>query len=1219
MMAALLIEKNTTIISSDEIKVSETFHMKSNKTFYLFSHTGIISDDDNPANINIKIPISSIDNNISYAIPIDNDNIILICTDSFLEIRDSKGNKIEDTPYSKVTDFSKNYTQKCKGVLSPQNVLTVYTINSINDSIFLSFFSFNFNQTVFSLTFLKSTTINLEIDDMSNYDCVYFDNQINLFCVYIFKEEIIQGIMYTPELSKIKNILNITEISESFFSIRMIKLNANKAIVSALSYIHTVLYEFESDGQMIKEIKRKILDDVPEFDHYFSMAPLDEENFVYAFCSSNKIVFLFDSLDFFDQEPKKFEVSGNKKNPFLGIFITSYSPFLFNALSIIQNDANSLLIRLCECYNLKYIIHLKDKISISFSQISPEDDSLYEIVFLDYNHNAGSLIITPQNTLEYSPITGESNLISYRILEKNNVENFSRICSIDITICNDACSTCAKYSSDIQDTQCTSCLDGYTNLKEDASKCRNKATPLNFYYLDNSTNVFKKCYKTCKHCFGEGTDIFHNCSQCIDGYVQTPDNKNCLAQEYVDQMKENIKKAYKNSTLINENGMTIQIYNTNKEGIEDASNTFDNISSINFTECEKILKQHYNISESSPLIILKADIVREEQIVNQVEYMIFDIYGKSLDLSLCNNTKIIISSPIKNVSEINISLAQDLAKYGYDIYNSSDAFYTDVCTPYTTEDNTDIPLEDRKRDYYQNISFCEEGCEYDGINLTEKTVMCSCTPKTFISGELREFSFNKLGDKFKSVLSDSNIKVLKCFYLVFDSDNLLKNIGSWVIIGVAYAEISLVIIYAITGIKPLTKLLDSFFETSISSSDLSPSTTTIIKKKDSQKLYKNPSQDIIVIHPLPNPPSKSIGTLKKKKIEHFTEIKFNNVKNQNFDFTLEKNSNIESSNRILKNSALGIEKNSQTSCYIEDNTIPEISIHIFPQKNKSGKMDSFTLKNQSYISSENKSKKTNETLREGDTITKFSNKSSYKQRIMEHNDKDGDCKNYTDEELNDMSFNEALLYDKRTFCKYYCSILHYSQLILFTFFLKTDYNLKVLKISMFVFGFAMYITFNTLFYTDSTMSYNYRNKGVIDVIYPLPKTIFTSLVSVAITFFLNLLYLSQSKIKGIKEEKEQKVAREKSKKFMKCLKIKISIFYITLFVFLIIFWYYIAAFCVVFKNTQKQLFLDTLMSFCFTMITPFLFCLITASFRIWGLSGKSKCLYGISKLLQMIF
>ena len=150
------------------------------------------------------------------------------------------------------------------------------------------------------------------------------------------------------------------------------------------------------------------------------------------------------------------------------------------------------------------------------------------------------------------------------------------------------------------------------------------------------------------------------------------------------------------------------------------------------------------------------------------------------------------------------------------------------------------------------------------------------------------------------------------------------------------------------------------------------------------------------------------------------------------------------------------------------------------------------------------------------------------------------------------------------------------------------------------------------------MSYNYRNKGVIDLIYSLPKTIYSSLMCALITFLLNLLSLSQSNIKVIKEEKDQMVAREKTKKYMKCLKIKICIFYIILFGLSFLFWYYIAAFCVVYKNTQKHLFLDTLVSFCFSMFTPFLFCLITASFRIWGLSAKSKCLYGTNKLLQVI-
>ena len=337
----------------------------------------------------------------------------------------------------------------------------------------------------------------------------------------------------------------------------MIKINANKAIVTALSYNYTTLYEIESDGQMVNEIKRKQVDDKIEFDEYFSMAALDQTNFVYAYSNFSKILFYFASVDFFEQEPKTFKILGKNSNSFLRMCIVSYSysPFLFNSLITNEDNsdnANSLLIRLYECYNLKYIIHIIDKINISFSQLSPEDESLCEIEVVGYNHNAGSVIISPQNILEYSPVIGESNLIGYRIIEKNNDENFSIICSIDITICNDACSTCNNYSSNSQDTKCTSCLDGYTNFVDDASNCRNKAAPIEFYYLDNRANLFKKCYKTCKYCFGEGTDIFHNCSQCIDGYVQTPDTKNCLAQEYVEQMKENIKEAYKNSTLINE-------------------------------------------------------------------------------------------------------------------------------------------------------------------------------------------------------------------------------------------------------------------------------------------------------------------------------------------------------------------------------------------------------------------------------------------------------------------------------------------------------------------------------------------------------------------------------------------------------------------------------------------------------------------------------------------
>ena len=90
---------------------------------------------------------------------------------------------------------------------------------------------------------------------------------------------------------------------------------------------------------------------------------------------------------------------------------------------------------------------------------------------------------------------------------------------------------------------------------------------------------------------------------------------------------------------------------------------------------------------------------------------------------------IFINSPIL-LNENKLKIYQNAKNQGYDIYNPNDTFYNDVCTPYDNENNIDVILNDRKNDYYENISLCESNCEYQEINVENKKVKCSCQFKT---------------------------------------------------------------------------------------------------------------------------------------------------------------------------------------------------------------------------------------------------------------------------------------------------------------------------------------------------------------------------------------------------------------------------------------------------------------------------------------------------------
>ena len=83
--------------------------------------------------------------------------------------------------------------------------------------------------------------------------------------------------------------------------------------------------------------------------------------------------------------------------------------------------------------------------------------------------------------------------------------------------------------------------------------------------------------------------------------------------------------------------------------------------------------------------------------------------------------------------------------------------------------------------------------------------------------------------------------------------------------------------------------------------------------------------------------------------------------------------------------------------------------------------------------------------------------------------------------------------------------------------------------------------------------------------------------------------------------------------------IKLIIFFVLIFLFLILFWYYLTCFCGVYKNTQTHLIKDTLLSFGLSLLYPFALNLLPGLFRIPSLNNKNKeCLYKISNIIQLI-
>ena len=221
-------------------------------------------------------------------------------------------------------------------------------------------------------------------------------------------------------------------------------------------------------------------------------------------------------------------------------------------------------------------------------------------------------------------------------------------------------------------------------------------------------------------------------------------------------------------------------------------------------------------------------------------------------------------------------------------------------------------------------------------------------------------------------------------------------------------------------------------------------------------------------------------------------------------------------------------------------------------------------------------------------------------------------------EINHLTFDEALNKDKRTFCKYYLSLLKTHHLIIYIFYSK-DFNSKIIKFSMFIFNLASGIAINSLFFNDFTMHKIYVDHGSFDFLYQLPQIIYSTIISEVFDFLINLLGLSEDNVLKIKEDKILETHKHKKiKNLIRVLRIKFILYFIVDFILLFSFWYYVTCFCGIYRNTQIHLFKDSLFSFITSLISPFGFYFIPSIFRKCALKEKNKILFKFSKILQTI-
>ena len=811
---------------------------------------------------------------------------------------------------------------------------------------------------------------------------------------------------------------------------------------------------------------------------------------------------------------------------------------------------------------------------------------------------------------------------------------YGRTNRLSFRLCHEYCETCEEIGNSIDNQKCLTCLpqykyDYYNHLNIFPSNCvpegyfndltNNKlveCSPSNSKFYFNETDNNKKiCFDKEKDCPESYPFLNISNNQCIKYTTSTTINNSspkteiesqsakstttsipevynynisqdkCLNGININYLCSNITDGELNYRLIEE---IINSFKKAKENIlykgidsyyihiNDINNETNNfnystgLSYIDLSTCGNTLKETNNISLNSDLIIIikeKIDsIIREKDI----QFCIYNPYNyQKLNISICENNNYYIYIPLKLPEELE-KICQTLIEQGYNPFDFNDKFYREICTPYNSENGTDVLLDEREEFIYTpiiNEMICPENCSYSTYDLNNKYIRCECGKNNNITTlNLKNLDKENIKHSFLSTFKSTNYKVMICYNLVFNLKIFVHNYGSIITFIFFIIYLVFIIYYLIRKIYPLKMTISKILEEKNLNNDTDRKGSNdelIINKKVITK--KKEKSDEKLILPPQFPPKKKIPKIVPS---YNTDMKTTEkIKLENFEKkrrTSDKRKTSNSSRRKKKS------KN----------------------KNDDSVKSNFKLQSKKEKEEENKNENDNQ-----------------------------DKKNLDNYELNNLEYEEACELDKRGFLKTYLSVLMREHLILFTFFNCYDYNLFYVKIERFLTLICFEMTFNGLFFIHETMYGKYVSEEEFTFVQKLPQLIFTLLASHIIEVILCFFCMTDDHIYEIKEISKEEKPKKGAKKIIDKINRKIIWFYVITFIFFLFNWYFISAFCAVYQNTQIIFLRDTGLSILTSFLDPFFIYGVTTLFRYISLlkccKKKLSCLYKLSDLLPI--
>ena len=226
-------------------------------------------------------------------------------------------------------------------------------------------------------------------------------------------------------------------------------------------------------------------------------------------------------------------------------------------------------------------------------------------------------------------------------------------------------------------------------------------------------------------------------------------------------------------------------------------------------------------------------------------------------------------------------------------------------------------------------------------------------------------------------------------------------------------------------------------------------------------------------------------------------------------------------------------------------------------------------------------------------------------------------KDYDDDDLDGLDYDECLVYDKRTFCQLFRKQLLERQLIANTFCVKEPLKPFSIKLIVLIFNIACYLVVNGfLFNEDYVMKILRRtSKGFYYfLVDSTTRIVYSSIIGGIINIIVGLLFRADKYLSKIQSKyKDNPIIMNgeivKIYKHTRNLYIIFTIFNVCI---MLVFIFYLFCFCGVYRNCQLDWFEGCFIVIYLTQLVPVFVSLLLAILRKAGLNCKIECLFKIN-------